>query len=575
MISGRRIWLISLVVLSTVVLLSCPTPIDQDLLRLVEDNIVPAITIDTPYPNSLYGATVLVEGNLSDSSFAPGDGKGLLQTLYFSVLGEAMLSRIIEFSDDGTYTVTPPDSNPEFTFDPSTGSFSIDFSTVGLNGGPKVLVLELVDFNGNETEKTLTLLEDPSGPWVDLELPAHGTVYDLTVTIHGFAFNSDSDHNTNDVNILRWEVPAAGLSDEVDLQLNPLGTAFSFDPETGEFNHWFSTVGISGDIFFIFEALDYAGHKTRVSVQLSGNRPGPQITVLSPNPENPGEYSSAKHSTFVVTGKVSNQDIDWSNFTYLASGSLSGVKAGIISVPYHNPFVPEDDFVFQFDPKDAGIAGVMTIKINATDASGNRNSSVEFYVDDDPVAPTITVDSLQTNDTRPELTGTIDDDTATITIGVAGNYYSGSNVSINGSGPWTWRLANDAISPALGDGTYNVSAQASDALGNTGYDGTSGELTIDTSASVTVDSSTTSVRSPELTGTTDGDIATITVTVEGKSYSGSDITISFNNPNWVWTLAAGTISPNLSIGTYDVVAEVVDLLGNTGSDESTDELTIE
>jgi hypothetical protein len=403
---ARRFPLVPLFVFVMLALLSCPTPIDRDLLRLVEDTINPTIFIDTPYPNSLYGATVQVEGNLSDSSFAVGDMQGLLKTLDFSVLGEPLLSRTVEFLEDGSFTVTPADPNPDFTFDPETGGFTLEFSTVGLDGGPKVLVFQLVDFNGNKAEKTLTLLEDPTGPHVDLVLPEYGTIYDLTVDISGFATNSTKDTNTNDVKILRWEIPAAGRSGEVDLELNPQGTAFSFDPDTGEFNHWFDTVGMSGDIYFIFKAYDYANHKTEISVRLLGDRPGPQITVVSPPPPpaDPVTYSSAINRTFMVTGRVTNQDIDWSGFTYLASGSIRGVTDGTVNVPVHNfPWSFEDDFNFSFDPRAEGIAGVMTVRINATDSSGTRPSSVEFYVDDDPNPPTITSADLAADNSYVDI----------------------------------------------------------------------------------------------------------------------------------------------------------------------------
>jgi hypothetical protein len=401
---ARRFWLIPLLVVVLPALLSCPTPIDRDLLRLVEDTINPTISIDTPYPNSLYGATVQVEGSLSDSSFAVGDGQGLLKTLDFSVLGEPLLSRIVDFNEDGSYTVSPAD--PNFSFDASNSYFTLSFSTVGLDGGPKVLVFQLVDFNGNKAEKTLTLLEDPTGPHVDLVLPEYGTIYDLTVDISGFATNSTKDTNTNDVKILRWEIPAAGRSGEVDLELNPQGTAFSFDPDTGEFNHWFDTIGMSGDIYFIFKAYDYANHKTEISVRLLGDRPGPQITVVSPPPPpaDPVTYSSAINRTFMVTGRVTNQDIDWSGFTYLASGSIRGVTHGTVNVPVHNfPWSFEDDFNFSFDPRAEGIAGVMTVRINATDSSGTRPSSVEFYVDDDPNPPTITSADLAADNSYVDI----------------------------------------------------------------------------------------------------------------------------------------------------------------------------
>ena len=398
---SRERWTAVLVVLPILALVSCPTAIDQDLLRQVEDTIVPSISIDTPWPNSLYGATVEVEGYLSDSSFAAGDNEGLLKSLDFTVLGEALLSRSVSFAKDGSYTVTPDD--PSFDFDSSTGYFNFNFSTVELSGGTKVLVFLVTDFNGNRTEKSLTLLEDPSGPYVELEEPVHGTVYGVTVNIEGYVANSTTDPGTNDVKVLRWEVPTAGQSGELNREPEPdTNTShFTFDPVTGKFTDWFDTVGISGDIFLVFEAFDYRNHKTQITLQLSGNRPGPQITVVSPPP---AWYSSAVSREITISGRVQNQDINWTKFVYIASGSISGLKVGSPTVPNHNyPFLPEDDFTLTLNPYSEGIAGLMTIEISATDTSGDRTTSVEYMVQDDPVAPRMQSASLSADSSRIDL----------------------------------------------------------------------------------------------------------------------------------------------------------------------------
>ena len=93
----------------------------------------------------------------------------------------------------------------------------------------------------------------------------------------------------------------------------------------------------------------------------------------------------------------------------------------------------------------------------------------------DAAAPVVTVDTLLTNDNTPELTGTVNDPSAVISVTVAGNTYGAVN---NGDGTWT--LADDTISPALSDGTYDVQASATDLSGNTGTDATTDELTIET-----------------------------------------------------------------------------------------------
>ena len=90
----------------------------------------------------------------------------------------------------------------------------------------------------------------------------------------------------------------------------------------------------------------------------------------------------------------------------------------------------------------------------------------------DSVPPIVTIDSLTTNDTTPQLTGTVNDPTATIALTVDGNPYSTTNL-----GDGTWRLVDDTIAPALGEGTYDVIASVTNTFG-TGSDTTTNELVI-------------------------------------------------------------------------------------------------
>jgi hypothetical protein len=82
----------------------------------------------------------------------------------------------------------------------------------------------------------------------------------------------------------------------------------------------------------------------------------------------------------------------------------------------------------------------------------------------------VTVTPRTTADTTPRLTGTVDDDTATVSVTVDGTTYTAVN---NGDGTWTL-----ADTTALALGTYDVEVTAADAAGNEGSDGTSDELAV-------------------------------------------------------------------------------------------------
>ncbi len=89
--------------------------------------------------------------------------------------------------------------------------------------------------------------------------------------------------------------------------------------------------------------------------------------------------------------------------------------------------------------------------------------------------PVVQVDPRVTNDPTPELTGTIDDPTASIQVVIGGSSFTATN---NSDGTWT--LAAGVITPALVDGVYDIVATATNDSGNVGTDATTDELVVDT-----------------------------------------------------------------------------------------------
>ena len=211
------------------------------------------------------------------------------------------------------------------------------------------------------------------------------------------------------------------------------------------------------------------------------------------------------------------------------------------------------------------VDGTYDVSVIATDAAfnvGTDSTTDELTID--TIAPVITVDTLVTNDNTPALIGTVDDPASVISVTIGGNTYSATN---NGDGTWT--LADDIISPALSDGTYDVAVTATDSASNVGTDSTTNELTIDTIAPVvTVDPLLTNDSTPALTGTVDDPASVISVTVDGNTYGAT------NNGDGTWTLADNIISPALADGTYDVTVTATDAASNVGTDSTIDELSI-
>ncbi|MCE7994007.1 MAG: Ig-like domain-containing protein [Roseivirga sp.] len=85
---------------------------------------------------------------------------------------------------------------------------------------------------------------------------------------------------------------------------------------------------------------------------------------------------------------------------------------------------------------------------------------------------------------------------------------------------------------------------------------------------LTVTSVLTNDQTPALNGTVDEAVGDITVTVDGQSF------IATNNGNGTWTVADDLLT-TLAEGTYDIMVTATDLAGNQGTDNTTNELTID
>jgi len=207
-------------------------------------------------------------------------------------------------------------------------------------------------------------------------------------------------------------------------------------------------------------------------------------------------------------------------------------------------------------------AGTYDVLVTATDPA--ENEGTDATADELVIEPVVTIDTLATFDTTPELTGTIDDDTATIVVTVDGGDYDAVN---NGDGTWVLPDGNIPPGSAIAEGTYDVQVAAT-ANGVTGNDDTFFELVIDTSDPVvTVNDLETTLVSPALDGNVNEQDATVIVTLDGEDYEAT------NNGDGTWTLASGTV-PDLDEDVYVVTVTATDPAGNEGEDTGSLEINI-
>ena len=169
--------------------------------------------------------------------------------------------------------------------------------------------------------------------------------------------------------------------------------------------------------------------------------------------------------------------------------------------------------------------GSYTVNVTATDDAGNVSpqGSGTIVIDSaPPVAPT--VDDLTTADTTPTLTGTAEAGSTVICNGWNGTVYT---ATADGNGDWS------ITTTVLADGTYTVSATATDAAGNDSSPGT-GSLTVDATppTTPTVNNLRTNDTTPSITGAAEAG-STVSVTVDSAVY-----TTTATGGSWTVTVAA-------------------------------------
>ena len=220
--------------------------------------------------------------------------------------------------------------------------------------------------------------------------------------------------------------------------------------------------------------------------------------------------------------------------------------------------------------------GVYSVTATVTDVAGNSSTDTtnnELTIDN--IAPAVpTVIAQITNDTTPLIKGTVTVASGEIfKVTVNGvTYTSGDgNLAVSGTS-WSLQIPSGR---ELISATYSVTATLTDVAGNSSLDLTSNELIIDTipPAIPTVVSQVTDDTTPLIRGTAViGTGESLTVTVNGVTYTVGDGKLSLNGVNWSLQIADGN---KLSEAVYQVVATVTDSAGNSSTDITTNELTVD
>jgi len=277
-----------------------------------------------------------------------------------------------------------------------------------------------------------------------------------------------------------------------------------------------------------------------------------------PTHKSPTDGSSISSDNLTLIDWEDVEDVSGVSYRFESSVSSSTNPDGSFSIPYPNSQVTTATSELNTGSEPEGVFYWHVKAVDGANNSSNWSQAWTITVDD--TAPIVGVDSKSTNDRTPSLSGTVDDPSADIFVGINGSSYQ----AVNNGTSWSLDYPVDLV-----DGTYNVEVSATDLAGNIGSDTTTNELYIDgTASAITVESITSFNHSPTLRGTINDNKANVEIEVRGQKY------IATNHGDGTWSLSGIRFTANGVHGTYDVKATATDELGNVGIDSTTNELTI-
>jgi len=509
---------------------------------LTTNDTTPALTGSVDDPT----ATVVVTINGADyTATNNGDGTWTLADDAVAALAE------------GSYTATVTATDPEGNVGTNTGTVVIDTTapaapTVEAGNGTEITgtaeagATVNVDVDGDGTPD-FTVIADGDGNWsVTPDTPlADGVVVTATAT--------DEAGNTSG--------PASDTVDAVApvVTINDVTTNDTAPALTGTVDDPTATVVVTID------GVDYTATNNGdgtwtladnvVATLAEGSYPT-SVTATDDAGNTDTDTGTVVIDTTAPT--VAINDLTTNDTTPELTGTVNDPNAVVVVTIDGNDYTATNNGDGTWTLADNVVAtlaeGSYPTSVSATDAAGNTVTNTGTVVID-TTAPTVAINDLTTNDTTPELTGTVNDPNAVVVVTIDGNDYTATN---NGDGTWT--LADNAVA-TLAEGSYPTSVTATDAAGNTVTN--TGTVIIDTTApTVAINDLTTNDTTPELTGTVNDPNAVVVVTIDGNDYTAT------NNGDGTWTLADNAVA-TLAEGSYPTSVTATDAAGNTVTNTGT------
>ncbi|WP_434299375.1 adventurous gliding motility protein AgmC [Corallococcus exiguus] len=538
------------------------------------DQTPPVVAISTPLDGAVLNTpNVTVTGTSTDAAFVTltfdGASYGPISVDASGNWSFALPGPLAE--DTYTVTATATDAAGN-TSTPDSSTFTVDLTapTVAISSPADGAIIgtNTVTVTGTSTGATSVTLTyggtnygpipvDASGNW-SYALPVTLPEGPNTVT----AVSTDAAGNTSTTATSTFTVDLTVPTVAISTPGNGTSVNTATVTVTG-------TTTNATSVTLTFEGASYGP----VTVDASGNwsyaLPGPlaegSYTVTAVSTNGAGTNSATATSTFTVdltpptvaiSTPVDGSTVNTPNVT------VTGTSTGATSVTLtyngtdYGPIPVDGSGNWSYPLPVTLPEGPITVTATATDAAGNTSTpdDITFTVDltDPEVEITAPVDGTTVASSTVTVTGTSVGATS-VTITFEGNDYG--PIAVDASGNWS-----QALPGPLADGTYTVTAVATDAAGNESAPD-SVTFTVDqtapTVAITTPANGSTVGANVTVTGTTTGGATSVTVTFQGTDYGPIAVDASGN-----WSQA---LPGPLANGTYTVTAVAVDAAGNTST----------
>ncbi|MBF9017091.1 MULTISPECIES: Ig-like domain repeat protein, partial [unclassified Oceanispirochaeta] len=361
----------------TLLFVSCPEPLTEDIVTSAQDSIAPVIEIYSPSGNAEYLSVVEFEIQIKDDAENENDEKGDISTVEFSVSNDDFRGGRILISPDGIVTQDEEGGSDLINYDPETGLASFSISTIEPNilSGLISVTITATDRNSNSSQESITLFEN-EGPWFELSITdeddkSNRYLASEFLWISCKIGNSSSDKlSSSEIISIEWS-----LADSIIGTLFLDKTTSYVDSYSGETLTYYDTAeGVykrsidgfasedyvtdnifdpvtntltavvrvndnledKGSILFNLTIEDQNGHEVEETVYITENKIGPNITPSSVDDGIYGYFSDNGNADIITGGMIEDED-DLSEFVFKLTNGTSGtdyeeITSGVTAV---------------------------------------------------------------------------------------------------------------------------------------------------------------------------------------------------------------------------------------------------